>query len=188
MKVYFVRHGQSVNNVRGFWTGWMDVDLTEQGILDAKVAGAFLDGIKFDKVYSSDLKRAVDTAKYAIPDCEPIATELLREINVGSIAGKSLSVISDEERAHLPTIGYKNFGGESNEEFRARISEFLKSLEQKNFENVAVFAHAGVLRGAARIALDTYIPMKNMACNNCTVAILEYINGAWRLYSWINLT
>ena len=71
MKVYFVRHGQSVNNVRGVWTGWMDVDLTEQGISDAKVAGDFLKGIKFDKVYSSDLKRAVDTAKYAISGCEP---------------------------------------------------------------------------------------------------------------------
>lgn len=58
-----VRHGQSEWNLKNLFTGWRDVDLTEQGISEAKTAGKRLKerGIKFDVAYTSALKRAQRT-------------------------------------------------------------------------------------------------------------------------------
>ena len=58
MKLYIVRHGESETNRKGLWTGWLDVALTDKGIADAERVRDTLRGIKFDKVYSSDLQRA----------------------------------------------------------------------------------------------------------------------------------
>ena len=46
MKIYVIRHGESVNNLKGLWTGWSDVELTEKGVLDAKKAGEFIKDVK----------------------------------------------------------------------------------------------------------------------------------------------
>jgi 2,3-bisphosphoglycerate-dependent phosphoglycerate mutase len=58
-----VRHGQSEWNLKNLFTGWKDVDLTPQGIAEAKQAGEKLKarGIKFDVAFTSALKRAQKT-------------------------------------------------------------------------------------------------------------------------------
>src|SRR4249919_3165794 len=55
-----VRHGQSEWNLKNLFTGWKDVDLTEQGVAEARAAGRKLkaQGLKFDVAYTSALKRA----------------------------------------------------------------------------------------------------------------------------------
>ena len=53
--------------------------------------------ISFDKIYSSDLYRARETAEIAISGCRYETSELLREINVGSLSGKLLSVLTEEQ-------------------------------------------------------------------------------------------
>ncbi len=63
IKLVLVRHGQSQWNLENKFTGWTDVELSEQGIEEAKEAGIALreKGFKFDLAYSSVLKRAEDT-------------------------------------------------------------------------------------------------------------------------------
>ncbi|WP_125589004.1 histidine phosphatase family protein [Companilactobacillus jidongensis] len=63
MEVYFVRHGQTIFNLINRMQGWSDTPLTEQGIEDLKITGKYLQNTKFDAIYSSDLKRAMDTAE-----------------------------------------------------------------------------------------------------------------------------
>ena len=58
MKLYMVRHGQSVANLNKQHVGWGQVLLTEKGEDDARGAGEILKNYSFDKVYSSDLLRA----------------------------------------------------------------------------------------------------------------------------------
>lgn len=186
MKVYIVRHGQSETNVLGRWTGWLDVNLTEKGKNDAKSAGEILKGITFDKVYASDLARAIDTAKTALPHCAPEISPLLREVNVGSIAGKPLDIITDEQRKRIWSDGYVEFGGESLDNFNNRVNEFKAYLETLDCNNVAVFSHAGWLRAMLDIVVGIRIPRNSISCDNCTVSIYEYQNGNWRLHSWIN--
>ena len=62
-KLVLVRHGQSIWNVENLFTGWTDVDLTEQGRNEAHEAGRLLkaEGFPFDVVYTSVLKRAIRT-------------------------------------------------------------------------------------------------------------------------------
>ena len=62
-KLVLVRHGQSAWNLENLFTGWVDVDLTEQGRKEAKEAGQLLkaEGIAFDLVFTSVLKRAIRT-------------------------------------------------------------------------------------------------------------------------------
>jgi 2,3-bisphosphoglycerate-dependent phosphoglycerate mutase len=56
-----VRHGTSIYNEKGMWTGWDDPELNEQGKKDAKEAGEHLKDIHFDEGYISDLKRHKET-------------------------------------------------------------------------------------------------------------------------------
>ncbi|PWH12580.1 MAG: 2,3-diphosphoglycerate-dependent phosphoglycerate mutase [Anaerolineae bacterium] len=62
-KLVLVRHGQSVWNLENRFTGWTDVDLTEQGMAEARSAGKLLKegGYEFDIAYTSVLKRAIKT-------------------------------------------------------------------------------------------------------------------------------
>jgi 2,3-bisphosphoglycerate-dependent phosphoglycerate mutase len=65
-----VRHGQSEWNLKNLFTGWKDVDLTEQGVAEAKKAGARLkaEGLKFDIAFTSNLKRAQRTLEIALAE------------------------------------------------------------------------------------------------------------------------
>lgn len=60
-KVVFVRHGESTWNKENRFTGWTDVDLSEQGLKEAQEAGTRLKDFKFDVCYASVLKRAIKT-------------------------------------------------------------------------------------------------------------------------------
>jgi 2,3-bisphosphoglycerate-dependent phosphoglycerate mutase len=63
-----LRHGNSVWNQKNLFTGWVDVDLTEQGRAEAKRAGELLgeSGLKPDVLFTSVLKRAINTAHIAL--------------------------------------------------------------------------------------------------------------------------
>lgn len=186
MKVYVIRHGESQTNEKKLWTGWLDVSVTEKGREDAKEAGKLLKGISFDKIYASDLKRAIETAKIAIPDCDIETSALLREIDVGDISGKPLSVVTQEQRSVVKKSGYGLFGGESKEDFSNRILQFRQMIENSNYETIAVFTHAGWLRTFLDLVFKVVVPRENMICGNCTVATFEYENGCWKLLNWIN--
>ena len=188
MKVYVIRHGESENNLNEKWTGWYDTPLTEKGKRDAAAAGEILKDVRFDKVYASDLSRAINTARIAIPGCEFEISSQLREINVGSLENQPNNIIGEEEIAHVFVHGYEKFGGESNEVFFGRVKSFAEGLECSGCENIAVFTHAGWLRRMLNFVMGLSLPRKNIVCNNCTVGIFEYKGGIWKLHSWINVT
>lgn len=70
IKLVLVRHGQSMWNLENRFTGWTDVELSENGINEAKEAGKILKekGFSFDVAYSSVLKRANDTLNYILEE------------------------------------------------------------------------------------------------------------------------
>lgn len=151
MKLYMIRHGQSEGNRAGVLCGWAQMPLTEKGEEDARRAGRVLEGIAFDKVYSSDLIRARQTCAIALPGSEPEISPLLRELNVGKAeylswdqtAEKFGRELTDEVRANRD---FRALGGESTPMQRARLEEFLKDPELYRCERVAVFCHAGMMQ------------------------------------------
>lgn len=99
-----LRHGQSQWNLENRFTGFHDVDLTEQGIADAKAAGEKIKaaGIRFDHVFTSTLTRANRTAKLSLEAAGQgalietmIADDDLRERDYGDLTGLD----KDETRA-----------------------------------------------------------------------------------------
>lgn len=186
MRVYVVRHGESETNKIHYMTGWLDVSLTEKGREDALFARSVLEGVEFDKIYSSDLVRALQTAQIAIPGCVCERTPLIREMNVGDIAGKPIKSMSAEDRRLVPEKGYSHMGGESYEQFESRVREFMTMLESLDCNNVAVFSHAGCLKRMLNLVMGIKLPAPQVMCGNCTVAIFDYSDGIWRLHSWIN--
>lgn len=186
MRVFIVRHGESETNKAGLWTGWLDAKLTDKGYADARSVQSFLSQVSFDKVYTSDLARAVETAKTAIPDCRYETSALLREIHVGSLAKQPICVLTEEQRKQASLYGFAAFGGETKDECRNRIRQFIQGLERLDCDNVAVFSHAGWLRELFSMLVGIPFPRGKLCCNNCTVAVLEYEKGSWKLHSWIN--
>ncbi len=69
-KLVFIRHGQSEWNLENLFTGWVDVNLSEQGEREAKEAGHKLKeaGIEFDQAYTSVLTRAIKTLHFALEE------------------------------------------------------------------------------------------------------------------------
>ena len=185
MKLYFIRHGESETNLAGHYTGWSQVNLTEKGVRDAEGVRPILEGIKFDKIFSSDLIRAMTTAETAIPGCTYETTHLLREVNVGNLALKPFPPSGDPRRK-LMVDGFAPFGGESYEELRARVAEFLEMAKTLDCDTVAAFTHAGFLRQVLSIVLSATVSKMNFVCSNCCIVILELRQGNWMLSGIIN--
>jgi len=84
-KLVLCRHGQSVWNLQNLFTGWTDVDLTEQGVAEAKRAGQELRelGFQFDIAYTSLLKRAIRTLWFILEEMDQmwIPVERAWELN-----------------------------------------------------------------------------------------------------------
>ncbi len=94
IKLVLVRHGQSVWNLENKFTGWTDVELSKQGILEAKEAGKILKekGFCFDLAFTSVLKRAEDTLDYILKEMGEENIEIrrswkLNERHYGALQG-----------------------------------------------------------------------------------------------------
>lgn len=74
MKLILVRHGQSQWNLENRFTGWVDVDLSEQGLLEAKRAGEILkkENIDLDIAFTSVLKRAIKTLHIILEETDQL--------------------------------------------------------------------------------------------------------------------
>ncbi|MEM9626445.1 MAG: 2,3-diphosphoglycerate-dependent phosphoglycerate mutase [Pseudomonadota bacterium] len=72
MKLVLIRHGQSLWNKANLFTGWKDVDLSDQGVAEAKQAGQRLkaEGFDFDLCYTSVLTRAIKTLNLALEEMD----------------------------------------------------------------------------------------------------------------------
>lgn len=188
MKLYMVRHGQSETNLARRYTGWAQVNLTEQGISDAKRAGEYLKEIPFDRIYSSDLIRAVQTAHHALPGCEPVQLPVLREINVGELAGQLIAECPERYGADFDenrrTRNFVPYGGENQAMFRERVCRFLQMMEKEDARTVAAFAHAGVVQTMLDVVLGMDVDRSRVRCLNGAVSVFEYEGGRWMLRTW----
>lgn len=199
MEIYFVRHGQTIWNVEKRFQGLSDSPLTELGITQAKLLGKKLKDIKFDKFYSTSLKRAYDTANY-IKGNRKQKVEIFDdfvEISMGDMEG-----IKQEDFKKLYPEQVKNFffnqleydpssfGGESFLEVRERVIRGLNKFIElnKNYERVLVVSHGATLK-----TLLHYISGKDISTlsdeaipKNTSYTIVKYENGKFEIIDFSN--
>ena len=143
------RHGQSAWNLTNLFTGWRDVDLTEQGVQEARTAGHKLVGqnIRFDVAFTSSLKRAQRTLELMLTEMGqtnvPVfKDQALNERDYGDLSGLN----KDDARA--------KWGGESLRDTAARvlpyyIQEILPRVMRG--QHVLVSAHGNSLRALVMV-------------------------------------
>jgi len=145
MKIIVVRHGQTKLNSKHLINGWIDDVLTKDGLRQAKEASKKIPkGI--DIIYSSDLKRALDTAKILNKklDLKIVPSVNLREINFGSLEGKFFS--NDLIIPHRSMkYNWHPYGGESFGDVKKRLLKFLKKIRKDN-KKVLIVTHGGIIR------------------------------------------
>lgn len=185
MKLFLIRHGQSTANLVKAYAGQTDAPLTEQGRLEAEQIRPILGKFSFDQVYSSDLSRAIDTQKIALPGVEGIQNPLLREYDVGTLVGvgfeEAAAKYGNEFRRKRD---YTPFGGENGQMVCQRARDFLQLLEENPCEYVAAFSHNGFLNSMLNVVLKSNFDHTAVGSKNCAVHVYEYDGVRWRLLAW----
>ena len=153
--VIIIRHGQSLANLASVFAGHFDVGLSDLGHKQAeKTAAAVNERFKIDKIYSSDLKRAYETAQplARLTGKEIIPDVALREIYAGKWEGRLFNRLvtefADDYGVWRNDIGNARCtGGESTREAGERMLAAVRRIALENDgKTVAITTHAAVIR------------------------------------------
>lgn len=148
MKLILIRHGETIENKKHITQGHTPGTLSKKGKEQASLLAKRLSDIRIDVIYTSDLRRAKDTARIIAkhhPEARFVAEKRLRERSFGIYDGKHRDVVFEKvwQRCDL---GYRPPKGESFEEVRKRLEDFYKEILRKyDKETVLVVSHGGSL-------------------------------------------
>ena len=150
----FLRHGESEGNKNSRFNGNLDLLLTDRGRIQAQKTAEYLDKFKIDKVYASDLKRALETAEIVAKrqSLEVIKDKNLREIFGGDFEGKIYSELNKlypvEFGMWLNDLGNCRCpNGESIRELLERFNTRIKEIATENKDKtILIGTHAMPIR------------------------------------------
>ena len=177
--ILLIRHGQSEWNKLNLFTGFKNIELSEQGIEEANKAGQNFKNldIKFNIVFTSELKRAQDTAKIILQNLDQwdflnnegkiISNINLNERDYGDLTGLNKKETAEkfgEEQVHKWRRGYSDQppNGESLEDVVRRVTKYFEevikpAIQSDENDNILIAAHGNSLR-ALLIVMNIYEP------------------------------
>lgn len=190
MLLYMIRHGESEANASGTHSGWSPVHLTEKGRLEAAGAKQYMDKIKIDELYVSDVLRTQETADVIFPDRDRTFITIARELNNTPMHGKN-----KEQMTKLYGQIYldcrKNFDYaplnidcESLKHLSGRAQEFLNWAAKKETQTLCVVSHAVFIKAVCGCILKSDSFITSLSCDNASISVFECTNGVWRLKTW----
>ena len=158
MKIYLIRHGQTPWNQEKRLQGRSDIPLNEYGIHLARVTAEALRSVPFDRIYSSPLLRAYETAQILgdIKHLPVLTDDRLVEMSFGAGEGLTLAEVkSNPEHAiyrflHDPAGFIPDETGESFESLYSRCQLFLDQVllpAESSCKAIAVVSHGAMIRG-----------------------------------------
>jgi len=154
IQILYLVHGTTTDNEQKISSGWHDAPLSELGRQQMRDLPAKLGGRSFDVVFCSDLQRAIDSAQLAFGGKVPIVPDKrLRECNYGHFNAQPSAIVEPKQEQSI-TSPFP--GGESYEDVKARMADFLTFLKA-NYDNktVAIVAHK-----APQLALEVVLKGK----------------------------
>jgi len=200
INLYMVRHGETYFNFLHRFQGWSDAPLTSKGIQHGLDAGARLGNVHFDGAYSSDLTRAIHTARYILKNnqakspSEPTELPDFREQFFGSFEGIDSEVVTTTLGAYQsePCNTYSDFitelgmaeamdtihqadpfkFAENDEQWWTRVSHGFEDIRSRHHDgdNVLIVSHGTTIRGIAD-KLDRHDLASNSVKNGALMRI-----------------
>ncbi|EHJ56161.1 hypothetical protein HMPREF9318_00741 [Streptococcus urinalis FB127-CNA-2] len=187
MKLYFVRHGKTKWNLEGRFQGANgDSPLLEEAKEELKELGYYLKDIAFDAVFSSDLKRAQNSAEILMSENrypkEISCHKELREWQLGRLEGAKISTISaiyphqmDAFRHNLAKFDASMFEAETIYETTHRVRRFIESLQGKDYDKVLIVGHGANLTAAIQslLSFEPALLRSRGGLDNASLTVLE---------------
>lgn len=148
MKILFLRHGESIDDIEDRYGGWADFDLTEKGknqLIESSKKICELNE-KFELILSSPLKRAIQSAELISKkiDCNIETFEYLKERNLngvlsGMVRGEA-EVKYPKQVELLKKYKYVD-GSERTEDFNNRVKKVFSILKEKKYQSIIIVTH-----------------------------------------------
>ena len=199
--IIMVRHGETQGNIDDKAQGHLDVPLTETGRHQANAVAERLSDTEFDAVYSSDLQRALDTAKAITahrPELQIRTRAQLREIHFGDYEDMPWDQVGNtypefyRRWKNLDTrVDIKFPGGESMLETWNRVGEFANEIATNHHQRnstLLIVGHGGSLQALLAHLLNLRITdqWSFLFDNTSTIIIKEhqYTPNAWRTHQF----
>jgi alpha-ribazole phosphatase len=195
MNIYFLRHGETEQNVKVAYYGSLDSELNKRGMIQGERTKQFLKDIKFGKVFISERKRTLQTCNQIFNE-DPISYNVdsrINEINFGVFEGKTYEEIGQlyPEDQKLWQENWKEFcptRGESFIMFYNRVKSFMEHLIELKEENILVVTHGGVIRAAYCYILNENLDLYwRFSSKNGDISLIKYINGDMFIDSIVHL-
>lgn len=194
-RICLVRHGETDWNAQRRMQGHIDIPLNTNGILQAQRLMKALrrTNDRFDRIYSSDLKRALHTAQViAEPQSLDIVVHAdLRERHVGKLQGLLLAdapqVVPDLWQRHINRdLDFDLDGGESILQFHGRMQRILNHfLDQHPGEQILAVSHGGALDMIYRIVTQQALDAERVAVvPNTALNWIVHDGKAWSVECW----
>ena len=199
MKVFLIRHGESILNGRGIHQ-YPDTPLSNAGIRQAEAIAERLVGVKIDLILASRYKRAMQTAQIISRriDRRIVYTKLLNEFkNPSDVEGKkhrsALSVkISKEQAKHKDDPKWHYSDEENMFDKIARGKRAVRYIEGRGADSVVVATHSGLLRMILAVGLfgkeirqeDFAKIVSFMRTENTGITECDVTEGRWRLITF----
>lgn len=199
MEIYIVRHGETVWNKEKRLQGRTNIPLSSYGRELAEITGKALREVRFDRIYSSPLDRAYETALLIRGgrDIEIRKDERIIELNFGAYEGRTVDELQKNDSIAFryffsqPELYRPDEAGESLEQICARAADFMKTeIEpmENVWERVMIVAH-----GAMNKALMSYIKGHEIKDfwsgglqKNCNVMIVDLKYGKYNIINEVN--
>ena len=187
MKLYFVRHGRTVWNLEGRFQGaGGDSPLLPESIETLKELGQYLKDVSFDKIYSSDLPRAIKSAEIIQSQltnpCPLQSVPELREWHLGKLEGLKIATLNaiypqqiQAFKTNLAKFDTSMFEAESLYSTTQRTIQFIKSLKNTKAEQLLLVGHGANLTASLRTLLgfnEAHL-RKNGGLVNASLTIIE---------------
>ena len=182
----FVRHGESEGNLNNIFLGHTDLELTPLGHRQASLTARYLDSMPIDAIYSSDLKRAWQTAEH-IADrrgLSIIADTAFREIYAGKWEGMKYDEISEmypeDFRKWRNELGFAVCtGGESVKEVLERVeAEVFRLADMYDGMTVCIATHATPIRVMRAVSLGLGLAgVSSKGPANASVTVIDMCGG-----------
>lgn len=194
MEIYIVRHGETVWNKEKRLQGTTDIELNDYGRSLAIETGRNLSKVNINKIFSSPLKRAFETARLIKGDRNiEIETDIrIKELNFGSYEGQCFTDLFNDEKTTFqhffkrPELFVSDKNGETLQQLIERAADFMKDKIEPlatSCERIMIVAH-----GALNKAIMCYIKQHDISMfwsgglqKNCNVIIVDYENGKYNI-------